>query len=375
MTMQREWFEKDYYGVLGVPAGSSAKEITTAYRRLARKFHPDANPGDLAAEEKFKEVSAAYDVVGDAERRKEYDQMRAVGPLGARQGGGGFPGGGAGFSSSDLGDLIGNMFGRGGDMGRPGGGAPFSRGPQRGTDLEADIHLAFIDAVRGVTTSVNLISDATCIECNGVGAAVGTSPRLCSACGGRGTVDDNQGYFSLSHPCSSCQGQGRFIDSPCHGCGGSGKMNRPRVVKVRIPEGVKDGQQIRIKGKGGPGRQGGPDGDLYVRVILEPHPLFGRTGDDLTITVPITFAEAGLGGDVRVPTLDGDWVTIRIPPGTPNGRVFRIRSRGIVTAKVSGDLLVTVEVAVPTTLSDAERKALEDLRDATVTSPRTNLGA
>ena len=376
MTMQREWFEKDYYAALGVAASASPKDITTAYRRLARQFHPDANPGDSTAEEKFKEVSAAYDVVGDPERRKEYDQVRAMGPMGSRLSGGG-PGGGFGrpgdatFNGADLGDIIGNLFGRG-EQG--GARAPFSRGQQRGTDLEADLHLAFMDAIRGVTTSVNLISEATCTECNGTCAARGTSPRVCTECGGRGVVDDNQGFFSLSHPCAGCGGRGSFIDTPCPACSGSGVMTRPRVVKVRLPEGVKDGQQIRLKGKGGPGRNGAPDGDLYVRVNVEPHPLFGREGDDLLLTVPVSFAEAALGADIRVPTLDGDAVTIRIPAGTPNGRVFRVKARGIATAIGKGDLLVAVDLVVPTGLSGPERAALEAFRDASTQSPRAHLG-
>jgi len=378
VTMQREWFEKDYYAALGVASTASPKDVTSAYRQLARKYHPDANPGDAAAEEKFKEVSAAYDVVGDPERRKEYDQVRAMGPMGSRLSGGG-PGGGFGrpgdasFNGADLGDLISNLFGRGEQRGRS-GSANFSRGPQRGTDLEADLHLAFMDAVRGVTTSVNLVSDVTCGDCNGTGAARGTSPRVCTDCGGRGVVDDNQGFFSLSHPCASCGGRGNFIDSPCPTCSGTGVTSRPRVVKVRLPEGVKDGQTIRLKGKGGPGRQGGPDGDLYVRVNVEPHPIFNREGDDLHLTVPVSFPEAALGADVRVPTLDGDAVTIRIPPGTPNGRVFRVKARGIATPSGKGDLLVAIDLVVPTSLSGEERSALEALRAASHQSPRAHLG-
>ncbi len=374
MTMQREWFEKDYYAALGVTASASQKEITTAYRRLARQYHPDANPGDAAAEERFKEVSAAYDVVGDTERRKEYDQVRTMGPLGSRMSGGGFgrPGD-ASFNGADLGDLIGNLFGRGEQRTWSPGG-PFSRGPQRGTDLEADLHLSFMDAVHGATTSVNLISDVTCTECHGSCAAPGTTPRVCAECSGRGVIDDNQGFFSLSHPCPNCGGRGSFIDTPCPGCAGTGVMTRPRVVKVRLPEGVKDGQQIRLKGKGGPGRAGGPEGDLYVRVNVDPHPVFGREGDDLLLTAPISYPEAALGADIRVPTLDGDAVTIRIPPGTPNGRVFRVKGRGITTPIGTGDMLVAVDLAVPTGLSDDERKALESLRDASTQSPRAHLG-
>ncbi len=369
--MQREWLETDFYAALGVSSDASQKDITAAYRRLARQLHPDANPGDSAAEERFKKVSAAYDVVGDPDRRAEYDQARQMGAFGG--GGPGFGGQGAPGFGADMGDLLGNLFGRG-EAFQGGAAGPFSRGPQRGTDLEADLHLSFMDAIRGVTTSVNLISDAACAECMGTGAEKGTTPRACVECDGRGVLSDNQGFFSFSRPCGACGGRGNFIDHPCSTCSGTGVTTRPRVVKVRLPEGVRDGQQIRLKGKGGPGRNNGPAGDLYVRVHVEPHPLFGRDGDHLTVVVPITFSEAALGADIKVPTIDGDSVAIRLPSGTTNGKVFRIRNRGAATSEGRGDLLVTVELAVPTSLSAAERSALEALRDATTTSPRDSLG-
>jgi molecular chaperone DnaJ len=372
MTAQREWFEKDYYATLGVPSNASQKDITTAYRKLARQLHPDANPDDRAAEEKFKSVSAAYDVIGDPERRKEYDQVRAMGPMaGAGAGGGGWSN--TRFDASDIGDLLGNLFGRGEETGyNPGG--PFSRGPQRGADLETDLHLEFLDSIQGVTTSVNLVSEVACPDCKGSGAAPGTTPRVCPDCRGRGVQDDNQGFFSFSRPCSNCGGRGVFIDTPCPTCSGTGVTTRPRVVKVRIPAGVRDGQAIRLKGKGAPGRNNGPTGDLYVRVHVEPHPVFGRDGDHITVTVPITFPESALGADIKVPTVEGDPVTIRIPAGTPSGRTFRVRDRGTPTDDRRGDLLVTVEVSVPTSLNDEERTAIEALRDAMTTSPRDSLG-
>ncbi|HKY14321.1 MAG TPA: molecular chaperone DnaJ [Microthrixaceae bacterium] len=378
MSVQREWFEKDYYAILGVPSNASQKEITAAYRKLARQLHPDANPGDSAAEERFKAVSAAYDVIGDPERRKEYDQVRSLGPMaGAGGTGGGAWPGGARFDPADLGDLLGNLFGRGEDAGyNPAG--PFSRGPQRGADLEADLHLSFIDSIQGVTTSVNLVSEVSCPDCSGSGAAQGTSPRVCPDCNGRGVLDDNQGFFSFSRPCTNCGGRGVFIDTPCATCSGSGATTRPRLVRVRIPAGVRDRQAIRLKGKGAPGRNNGPSGDLYVRVHVEAHSVFGRDGDNLTVTVPITFPEAALGADVKVPTIEGDSVTIRIPPGTPSGRIFRVRERGVAAASsrdgARGDLLVTVELTVPTTLTDAERHAVEALRDSMSGSPREGLG-
>ena len=373
MAPQREWFEKDYYRILGVSEDASQKEIKNAYRKLSRKYHPDANPGDPTAEERFKEISAAYDVIGDPERRKEYDEVRRLGPMGGVFGGAGAGAGpGAGFRFEDLGDLgdvLSGFFGR-----RRAGGVR-GTGPRRGQDLEADLHLDFEDAVRGITTTLHLTSDAVCSTCHGSGARPGTTPHACPRCGGRGVVDENQGFFSFSQPCPRCGGQGYLVEDPCPTCRGSGVERRPREVKVRIPPGVADGQRIRLKGRGGPGRNGGPPGDLYVTVRVGSHPIFGRRGRDLTITVPITFPEAALGADVRVPTLDGGTVTLRIPPGTRSGRTFRVRGRGVPTTKGTGDLLVTVEVAVPQRLTDEERKAVEALAAATDgRSPRAHLG-
>jgi molecular chaperone DnaJ len=369
MTAQREWFEKDYYRVLGVSDTATAKEIKSAYRKLSRKYHPDANAGDAAAEERFKEISAAYDVVGDAERRKEYDEVRRMGPAAA-----GFPGGGGGTSFrfddlGDIGDVLGGLFGRA----RRGRGAT-STGPHRGADLETDLHLAFLDAVQGVTTSVHLTSEATCATCSGSGARPGTAPRRCARCEGRGILDDNQGLFSFSQPCPVCAGRGLVIDDPCGTCQGSGIEHRPREVKVRIPAGVDDGQRIRLKGRGGPGRNGGPPGDLFVNVRVAAHALFGRSGRDLTVTVPLTFPEAALGADIKVPTLTGEPVTLRIPAGTRSGRRFRVKGRGVPVSRGVGDLLVTVEVAVPSKLSKAERDAVEALQAAATESPRAHLG-
>jgi molecular chaperone DnaJ len=370
MAPQREWFEKDYYRVLGVSESATAKEIKSAYRKLSRQYHPDTNSGD-AAEERFKEVSAAYDVVGNAERRKEYDEVRRMGPAAA-----GFPGGGAGpggfqfQDAGDLGDLLGGLFGRSGRGGSRGG-----RGPHRGQDLETELHLTFDDAVAGATTAVHLTSDAPCHTCNGSGATPGTVPHRCGNCGGQGVVSDNQGLFSLSSPCPVCGGRGITIDDPCPTCRGTGVERRPREVKVRVPAGVDDGQRIRLKGRGGPGQNGGPPGDLFVIVRVAPHPIFQRRGRDLTVTVPVTFPEAALGADISVPTLAGASVRLRVPPGTRSGRTFRVKAKGVATPKGTGDLLATVEVAVPSKLSSAERKALEAFQAASDgASPREHLG-
>ena len=386
---QTEWFEKDYYKALGVAQGATDDEIRRAYRKLAKQHHPDANPG---SEERFKEISAAYDVLSDPAKRKEYDDVRRLGPMAGAfggRGGAGGPGGpgGAGanfnFSADDLGDLLGGLFGRfrGGGPGTAGAGATGPRprgttsaGPQRGADLEAALHLSFTEAVNGVTTTVNVTSETPCQTCHGSGAAPGTSPTICPQCAGRGVLDDNQGFFSFSRTCPRCAGRGMIVETPCPTCAGRGVEVRPRQVKVRVPPGVDDGQRIRLKGRGGPGRNGGPAGDLYVVVSVAEHELFGRKGRDLTLTVPVTFPEAALGADITVPTLEGTPVTLRIPPGTRSGRTFRVKGRGVPGSKSSGDLLVSVEVAVPSTLSTAERRAIEELAAANHDSPRAHLG-
>ncbi len=384
---QREWFEKDYYKALGVPQSATEAEIRRAYRKLAKQFHPDANPG---GDERFKEVSAAYDVLSDPERRSSYDEVRRLGPAGAAFGGNGAPGrpGGAGapggFSFTtdnlgDLGDMLGGLFGRGRAGGSPFGGASGAGGrsgaasARRGDDYETELHLSFLDAVNGVTTTVNLTSEATCSTCHGTGAAPGTSPVVCPKCAGRGVLDDNQGLFSFSRACPECGGRGMKVETPCPTCRGTGSEVRARQVKVRIPAGVDEGQRIRLKGKGGSGGVNGTPGDLFVTVHVAGHPLFGRRGRDLTLTVPITFTEAVLGADVTVPTLDGT-VVVRIPAGTRSGRTFRVKGRGVALSKGVGDLLVTVEVAVPTNLSAAERDAIEALALASKESPRSHLG-
>jgi molecular chaperone DnaJ len=363
MAAQREWFEKDYYEILGVPETATQKEITRAYRKLARELHPDKNPGDTGAEERFKAVSAAYDVLGDESKRAEYDEVRRLGPVG------GFGGGPGGFTFNvddtamgGLGDLLGQMFGRGrGTRGPPGAGGGV--GPRRGADVRAELTLDFVDAVRGLTTTLHLTSDAQCSTCNGSGARPGTTPKLCPQCGGRGVIDDNQGLFSFSTPCRRCGGAGTVIEDPCPTCRGTGVEKRAREVQARIPAGVSDGQTIRLKGRGAPGRSGGPAGDLLVDIHVAPHPRFGRSGNDLTVRVPVSFAEAALGADISVPTLDGPEVKLRLRPGTQSGSRHRVKGRGIATKKGTGDLIVTVDVVVPTSLTDTERAAIERLAE------------
>lgn len=363
---QNDWIEKDFYKVLGVQKDAEEKEITKKYRKLARKYHPDANAGDTKAEEKFKSISAAYDVVGDNDKRKEYDEIRRLGPAAGGLGGfGPGQGGGAGrtmnFDNLDLGDLLGGVFGRGG---RGGPQQPRANAPTTGDDLESSLHLSFDDAVSGVTTSVHLVSDAPCGTCSGSGSKPGTKPATCSGCGGRGVLDENQGMFSLSQPCPQCAGRGKIITDRCKTCRGTGLERKSRMVKLRVPAGVKDGQKIKLAGRGGPGRFGGPHGDLYVAIDVAAHKLFGRKGNNLTVTVPISFAQAVLGSKIKAPTIDGSSVTLKMPAGTRSGKTFRAKGRGVETKSTTGDLLITVEIQVPKTLTDTQQEALTLLDEA-----------
>jgi molecular chaperone DnaJ len=386
MAPQREWFDTDYYSVLGVSSDASDKDITRAYRKLAKQHHPDANPGNHDAEERFKEVSAANDVLSDPERRKEYDEVRRMvasggyqqGPGGPGPGFGGF-GGGQQFEG-DLGDLFGNLFGGGGGGGAR-GPAGFGRGrraarnaPQRGQDLDTELHLDFLDAVHGITTTVSFTSDAVCHVCHGSGAEPGTAPQVCPDCGGSGEIAVDQGPFSFSQVCPTCGGRGSLIASPCKSCRGRGVEVRPRDVKVKIPAGVNDKQRIKVRARGGAGINGGPPGDLYVVVHVRPHPVFGRKGKrDLTVRVPLTFPEAALGTQVKVPTL-GDPVTLKVKAGTRPGTTQKVKGRGIALPKGgTGDLLVTFDIDVPVKLDGEAKQALEALAAALSDNPRESL--
>jgi molecular chaperone DnaJ len=336
-----EYLEKDFYADLGVSKDASAADIKKSYRKLAQKHHPDANKGDKASEERFKEVGRAYAVLSDPKKRAEYDEARRLLASGAFGGGGfgGFPGGGGGFPGGGrvrvedlggLGDLFGNLFG---------GGGRSQTAARRGRDVESEVTLGFEEAVRGATIPLQLRGPAPCHTCHGSGAKPGTLPR----------------------PCPTCNGRGSEV--------------RTRELRVRIPVGVNDGATVRLKGQGEPGQAGAPAGDLIVKVRVTPHPLFGRSGQDLTITVPVTFAEAALGTELKVPTLDGP-VTLKVPAGTQNGRTFRVRGRGVPGAgrKGAGDLLVSLQVAVPEKLSRKERDLLREFASLSDTTPRNHLG-
>lgn len=360
----KDWIEKDYYKVLGVAKDAKPEEIKRAFRKLARQYHPDQNKANPEAEKKFKEISEANSVLSDPAKRKEYDEARSL------FGGGGFrfpgAGQGAGPSMEDLfrnstgdsgiSDLFGNLFG--GTTTRR-----TNRGPRRGADIEGEVTIDFADALAGSTVTMQTTSDAACPTCHGTGARPGTQPKVCPVCQGSGMqTSTSGGVFAVTEPCRECRGRGMIVEEPCPTCLGSGRGQSTRSMQVRIPAGVTDGQRIRIKGKGGGGQNSGAPGDLYVLVHVRPHPVFGRKGDNLTVTVPVTFAEAALGAEISVPTLDGGPVRLKVPAGTPNGRTFRVRGRGVHSGSREGDLLATVEVAVPRHLSEDAKAALLDFQ-------------
>jgi molecular chaperone DnaJ len=377
----KDFLEKDYYKTLGVAESASADEIKKSYRKLARKYHPDANKGDSKAEERFKEISEAYNTLSDEKRRKEYDETRSMFGSGRVRmpGSGGTAGGGYGF---DLGDLFGgNTSSTGGRLGDILGGV-FGSGrtqqqarPRRGADVETEASLTFGDAIDGTTVALRLAGEGPCKECMGTGAKAGTVPRVCPTCEGTGQGSRNLGNFAFSEPCKTCRGRGLVVDDPCPSCSGSGRAMSTRTIQARIPAGVGDGQRIKLKGKGAPGERGGPPGDLYVRVHVSPHPVFGRSGHNLTVTVPVTFPEATLGAEIKVPSHRGMPVSVRIPAGTPNGRTFRVRGKGVRRSDgTMGDLLVTVNVQVPKDLGDKAKEALETFREVTAgPDPRDEL--
>ncbi len=378
----KDWIEKDYYKVLGVSKSASAEEIRKAFRKIASENHPDRNPGDKKAEARFKEASEANSVLSNPDKRKEYDEARSLfGGAGFR-----FPKPGthqqatgfedlfrnaSGGAAGGFGDIFGNLFG-----GSPTTRRATTRGPRRGADVEARATLSFEQAVEGTTVSLRTVSDRPCPSCRGTGAKAGTLPKVCPTCEGSGMKSsDAGGVFSLSEPCPDCLGRGLIVEEACPDCDGSGRGKSTNTMQVRIPAGVQDGQRVRIKGKGAAGENGGAPGDLYVEVSVTPHKLFGRSGANLTLDVPVTIGEASLGADITVPTLGGANVKLRIPPGTPNGRTLRVRGKGVRKPDGSyGDLLVTVKVQVPEDLSEEAKQALKAFTEAShQANPRAGL--
>jgi molecular chaperone DnaJ len=350
------------YEALGVPKNASPEDLKKAYRKLARQYHPDRNPGDEAAEARFKEIQHAYDVLSDPEKRKQYDTF---GSANGRPGAGGTT---FDFSDFDLGDIFGGLFGS------RGGRAPRQERGQRGADVEVPVRISFEDSLRGLQTTVPVELELACHTCHGTGAAPGTAPKRCPECNGTGVVATSQGLFALQHPCPRCRGNGTVVETPCATCRGTGRERRTKRYTVRIPAGVRDGTKIKLKGKGEAGFGGAPAGDLYVVTRVEPSKLYERRGDDLVLDVPVTLDEAALGAEVEIPTPDGR-VSLKVPAGSQDGKLLRVKGRGAPRLKGEGrgDLLARVRIQVPSKLTKAEREALESLRKAHKSNPRDRL--
>jgi molecular chaperone DnaJ len=367
----------DYYKTLGVDRKASAEEIKKAYRKLARTYHPDRNPDDKHAEERFKEISQAHDVLGDPDKRKQYDS--GSGPFAA--GGAGGPGfGGFGnfdFDASSMGDILSNLFGGGG-----GGSDPTRSGrrarsrSQRGRDLETEVRISFDQAISGAQVPLSVPTSGVCSTCHGTGAKPGTTPKVCPRCEGRGIESQGQGMFSISQPCSRCGGSGTVIEDPCPTCGGSGAVRTVKRFRVNIPAGVREGSRIRVPGKGEAGLRGGPAGDLYVVTHVAPSPVFKRKGEHLEVEVPLTIPEALRGGEVRVPTLDGS-KTLRVKPGTSHGAVQRLRGEGPpkLGSKNRGDIHYRFVIDMPDELNEEQEAAVEQLSKVFNGDPRAKLFA
>jgi molecular chaperone DnaJ len=352
---------KNLYKILGVSKEASQEEIRRSYRKLARKHHPDANRDDPKAEERFKEIQHAYEILSDPEKRREYDEgpRTFFGAQGAAGRGG--PGGARPGDFSDLSDLFGgfgDIFGR---------STRTREASRRGEDVTVAVNLGFKDALEGVTTRVSVPVEETCGDCLGTGAAPGTAPRTCPECGGRGVRSRDQGFFALSEPCPRCGGEGTIVEKPCPTCGGSGRLRKARQVTVRIPAGAKNGMKIRVPGRGSGGRRGGPAGDLYVVTRVAEHPVFERRGDNFVVEVPVSFVEAALGAEIQVPRPEGGTVKLRLPAGTQDGKQFRVRRAGAPKARKRGgergDLMVRTRLVVPRKLKRREREILEALAE------------
>jgi len=367
---------KDFYAVLGVSASATQDEIKKQYRKLAAKHHPDKNQNDPKAAERFKEISEAYQVLGDADKRKQYDEMRRFGAFGGGFGGagarrpggpgaggappGGFSGGNFRFEDVDLGgfglgDIFGSMFG---------GGGRKSREPERGQDVEVTLEVPFRTAAQGGKVHIELEVNEECPVCKGTGGAPGAKMHTCPECGGRGTISFGQGGFAVQRPCPQCLGRGQVPSERCTNCGGTGEVRAKRRIAVTVPEGADTGTKIRLRGQGGKGSRNGPPGDLLINFVVQPDRFYSREGLDLIAKVPINIAQATLGSKVNVKTIDGKKVSIKIPPGTPSGKRFRVRGQGITKAEHRGDLIVEVEIIVPEKLTEEQEKMMREFAEA-----------
>ena len=359
----------DYYKVLGVDKKASADDVKKAYRKLARQYHPDRNPGDKAAEERFKQVSEAHDVLSDPDKRKQYDRGGMF-PGGNPFGGAGAGGAGGGFEAGSFSDILSDLFGNatGGMRGRAGGGARTKPAQEKGRDIEAEVTLSFDQAVDGAQLPVSVSTHSACPTCRGTGARPGTEPKVCPVCSGRGVESQGQGLFSITRPCHRCHGSGTVIEDPCPTCAGEGRTRELKRYRVNIPAGVKDGSRIRLAGKGEAGLRGGPPGDLYVVTRVQSSPVFRPKDDNLEVEVPITVAEAIRGAEVEVPTLHGT-KRLRVPPGTKHGTVQRLRGEGPPKLDKSarparGDIHYRFVIDVPRDLSEDQRRAVDALSEA-----------
>ena len=354
------------YDTLGVAKNASQDEIKKAYRKLARQYHPDRNPGDDAAEAKFKEVQAAYDILSDSDKRKQYDAFGNGRVTGA--GGAPFNVDFGNIDFGDLGDLFGGLFGRGAR-----GGTRGRQTAEKGADIEAVVNLSFEDSLRGLQTQIPVELETACSKCGGTGAQPGTAPVICPECNGRGVRAESQGLFALSQPCPRCRGNGTVIEQPCDKCRGTGRERRTKRYTVKVPAGVKDGTRIRLKGKGEAGFGGGPPGDLYVVTHVAPSRLYERRGEaDLIVDVPVTYAEAALGASVEVPSPYGERLSIKVPPGSETGKLLKLKAHGAPKLKGGGkgDLLARLRVTVPKKLTKKQRELLEEYAKASGEAPR-----
>ena len=349
--------KRDYYDILGVPRNATEQDLKNAFRKLAKDFHPDKNPGDKAAEQKFKELGEAYEALKDPQKRAAYDQFGHAAFEGGRGGG---PGGfGPDFASS-MSDIFDDLFGE--FMGGRRGGGRRGTGRERGADLRYNMEVSLADAYAGKTAQIRVPTSVSCETCTGTGARGGSKPASCPTCGGAGKVRASQGFFTIERTCPACQGRGEVIDDPCPACQGQGRVMKERTLSVNIPAGVEDGTRIRLAGEGEAGHRGGPAGDLYIFLSVKPHEFFQRDGADIFCKVPISMITAALGGQIEVPAVDGSVTRVRVPEGTETGKQFRLKGKGmpVLRAKVTGDMYIQVEVETPKNLTRRQRELLEE---------------
>ena len=355
--------KRDYYEVLGIDRGATDQDLKSAFRKLAKKFHPDTNTGDVDAEKNFKEVNEAYEALKDPQKRAAYDQFghAAFEGMGGRGPGGGQGGFGPDFASS-MSDIFDDLFGE--FMGGRRGGGGRHSGRERGADLRYNMNITLEEAFNGKTAQIRVPTSVSCETCDGSGAKSGTNPTTCPTCSGAGKIRASQGFFTIERPCPTCHGRGETIQNPCADCGGAGRVTKERTLSVNIPPGVEDGTRIRLAGEGEAGMRGGPAGDLYIFLSIEPHSIFQRDGADIFCRVPISMTTAALGGQIEVPTVEGAISRVKIPEATQSGKQFRLKGKGmpVLRSKLTGDMYIQVEAETPTKLTRRQRELLEEFQ-------------